>query len=185
MSYNKNIASTTNYGVVKVGTGIAVTNGIISTNGIPGTADKGYFYSTVTQTNLLPINVVTMSNTTISQGITLVSGSQITVTKTATYNLSVMMQFAKTSGGSAATINFWLRKNGLDVPDSTTDMTISNNNSNAVASWTYILSMNAGEYLQMVWNSNSAQAVLPAIPIQPGPPAIPVTPSVRMTLLQV
>lgn len=184
MSYNQNVASTTNYGVVKVGSGIAVTDGIIS-SGTASAADKGYFYSTVTQTNLLPVNVVSLSNTTISQGITLVAGSQLTVSKTATYNLSVMMQFSKTSGGSAATINFWLRKNGLDVADSTTDMTISNNNASAVASWTYILAMNASDYLEMVWRSTSPQAILPAVPLQPGPPQIPATPSVRMTLLQV
>lgn len=185
MSYNQDIASTTNYGVVKVGTGISVADGIISASGSIGSADKGYFYSTVTQTNLLPVNIVTLSNTTLSQGVTLVAGSQLTVSKTGTYNLSIMMQFAKTSGGSAATISFWLRKNGLDVADSTTDMTISNNNANAVASWTYILSMNTGDYLEMVWNSTSTQAILPAIPLQPGPPQIPATPSVRMTLLQV
>jgi hypothetical protein len=185
MSYNQNIASTTKYGAVKVGSGITVTDGVISANSVVGSADKGYFYSTVTQPNLLPINIVTLSNTTISQGITLAAGSQLTVSKTGTYNLSVMMQFAKTSGGAAAKINFWLRKNGLDVADSTTDMTISNNNANAVASWTYILAMNATDYLEMVWNSVSAEAILPAAALQPGPPTIPATPSVRMTLLQV
>lgn len=185
MSYNKNIASATTYGVVKVGTGITAINGVISSNNNIDSADKGYFYSTITQTNLLPINIVSLSNTTISQGVTLAAGSRLTVSKTGTYNLSVMMQFAKTSGGSAAKINFWLRKNGLDVADSTTNMTISNNNANVVASWAYIVAMNANDYLEMVWNSSSTQAILPAAVIQPGPPTIPATPSVRMTLLQV
>lgn len=168
MSYNTPIATTIDYGVTLLGGQTA--------------SDKGYFYSTQTQTNLQTVNTVTLSNTTVSQGITLVNGSRVTVSKLAYYKLSVMMQFSKTSGGTAATINFWLRRNGLDVPDSTTDLTISNNNANAVAAWDYLLQLNPGDYLQMVWNSPSAQAVLPAIPAQAG---IPATPSVRMNMLEV
>jgi hypothetical protein len=37
MSYNQNIASTTKYGAVKIGSGIGVTNGIISASGSGGT----------------------------------------------------------------------------------------------------------------------------------------------------
>jgi hypothetical protein len=167
MSYNTPIATLADYGVVKLG----------NTN----SKDLGYFYSTLTQLNLQNINLVTLSNTTVSQGITLQNNSQLVVTKPAYYYLAVMMQFSKTSGGSAAKINFWLRRNGINVPDSTTDMTISNNNSNAVASWTYLLYLNANDYLEMVWNSPSSESILPAVAAQTN---IPATPSARMSLIE-
>lgn len=169
MSYNIPLATVPKYGVVKK-------------NGITDVKDAGYFYSTQTQTNLAATNIVTLNNTTLSRGIVLVANSKLQASKTSTYLLNVMMQVSKTSGGSAATINFWLLKNAVNVADSTTDITISNNNSNAVASWSYIVLMNAGDYLQMAWSSTSAQAILPAIPAIG---TLPATPSTRMTLLEV
>ena len=186
MSYNQPLASATDYGVVKVGSGISVTNGVISSNGSGTGGDVGYFYSGVTQTNLLPINTVTLSNTTLSQGITLVAGSQLTVSKTANYALQVTIQFAKsTSAGSAATGFFWLRKNGLDVADSATDVVTTSAGAGVVLAVNYTLPLLAADYLEMVWSANTTNSELIFIPIQTGPPAIPAAPSVRMTLLQV
>lgn len=186
MSYNKPIASTTQYGVVKVGSGISVNNGIISANGGGGGGDVGYFYSGITQTNLQPINTVTLSNTTLSQGITLVSGSRLTVSKIANYTLQVTIQFAKsTSAGAAATGFFWLRKNGIDVADSATDIVTTAAGAGVVLSVNYTLPLLANDYLEIVWSANTTNSELIFIPIQTGPPAIPAAPSVRMTLLEV
>ena len=186
MSYNQPLASITDYGVVKVGSGISVTNGVISSSGSGTGGDVGYFYSGVTQTNLLPINTVTLSNTTLSQGITLVAGSRLTVSKTANYALQVTIQFSKsTSAGGAATGFFWLRKNGADVADSATDVITTSAGAGVVLAVNYTLPLLAADYLEMVWSANTANAELIFIPIQTGPPAIPAAPSVRMTLLQV
>ena len=185
MSYNQNIASATKYGVVKVGGGLSVTNGLISTTN--GSAkDVGSFFSTVTQTNILPVNIVTLNGTSTSQGITLVSGSRLTVSKTGNYTISIMCQFTKaTSSGPSALGFFWLRKNGIDVAESASDATTSEVTSGVIASWTYTLPLVAGDYLEMVWNSSATNAILIARPATVGPPAIPRNPSVRMTLLQV
>ena len=186
MSYNIPLATTQTYGVMQVGSGLSVTNGIVSATGTGTGGDVGYFYSNLTQTNLLPINTVTLSNTTLSQGITLVAGSQLTVSKTANYALQVTIQFAKsTSAGTAATGFFWLRKNGLDVADSATDVITTSAGAGVVLAVNYTLPLLANDYLEMVWSANTANAELISIPIQPGPPAIPAAPSVRMTLLQV
>jgi len=186
MSYNQPLASATDYGVVKVGSGISVTNGVISSSGSGTGGDVGYFYSGVTQTNLLPINTVTLSNTTLSQGITLVAGSRLTVSKTANYALQVTIQFSKsTSAGGAATGFFWLRKNAVDVADSATDVITTSAGAGVVLAVNYTLSLLAADYLEMVWSANTTNAELIFIPIQTGPPAIPPAPSVRMTLLQV
>jgi hypothetical protein len=173
MSYNLPLATNTTYGVVT--TGGSTTGG-----------DVGYFYSSLTQTNLLPINTVTLTNTTLSQGITLVAGSRLTVSKSANYALQVTIQFAKsTSAGGAATGFFWLRKNGVDVADSATDVITTAAGAGVVLAVNYTLSLLAGDYLEMAWSANTANAELINIPAQAGPPVIPAAPSVRMTLLQV
>ncbi len=185
MSYTAPLASTTKYGVVKVGTGINVNNGIISASGSISNPDVGYFYSTQTQNNLASPNIVTMNGTSLSQGITLVGGSQLTVSKSANYTLLIMCQFTKsTSSGGNAVGFFWLRKNGVDVPDSASDATSGTVQQGVIASWSYTLPLVAGDYLEMVWYSTAANAILIAIPATAGPPAIPTNPSVRMTLIQ-
>ena len=185
MSYNIPLATAQTYGVMQVGAGLSVTNGVVSTTGVL-TGDVGYFYSSATQTNLLPINTVTLSNTALSQGITLVSGSRLTVSKAANYALQVNIQFAKsTSAGPAATGFFWLRKNGIDVVDSASDVVTTSSGAGAILAVNYILPLLANDYLEIVWSANTTNAELISIPIQPGPPAIPAAPSVRMTLLQV
>jgi hypothetical protein len=186
MSYNKPLASTTNYGVMKVGSGLAVTNGIVSTTGTGSGGDVGYFYSNLTQLNTLSINTVTLSNTTLSQGVVLTNGSRLNVSKSANYTLQVTLQFAKsTSAGIAAVGFFWLRKNGIDVADSATDVITTSSGAGVVLAVNYTLPLLAGEYLEMVWSANTANSELIAIPAQAGPPVIPAAPSVRMTLLQV
>jgi hypothetical protein len=173
MSYNVPLATNVTFGVVT--TGGAITG-----------ADVGYFYSSLTQLNLQSINIVTLTNTTLSQGITLVAGSQMTVSKQGNYALQVTIQFAKsTSAGGAATGFFWLRKNGLDVADSATDVITTAAGAGVVLAVNYTLPLLANDYLEMVWSANTTNAELIAIPIQPGPPTIPAAPSVRMTLLEV
>lgn len=185
MSFSVPFASISKYGVVKVGSGLSVTDGVISADAV-GTRDVGYFYGANTQTNDNLINDVLMTNTTLSQGINLVDNSKLTVTKSGNYTLSIMVQFSKssTAGGSAVGF-FWLRKNGIDIPDSATDLTTSTVSSGLVGAWTYTLPMLAGDYLQMVWHCTLSNAILIALPAQAGPPIIPAAPSVRMTLLQV
>ena len=182
MSYNKPLASTTGYGVVKVGSGISVTNGIISSTET-GSLDVGYFYSTLTQTNLLPINLVSCTNTTLSQGVTLVASTRFTVSKPANYTINYTIQFDKTAGGAAANADVWLRLNGLDVADSNSNFTISNNNAAQVIAANYTLTMLATQYLELAWHSTSGNAELLAVPAQVGP-IRPASPSVRVTLLQ-
>lgn len=185
MSYITPIGSTTSHGVLKVGSGLQVSAGTVSTTS-SASHDVGYFYSSATQTNASQINVVTLSNTTLSQGITLVDNSKLTVSKAGNYSLDLMIQFTKSSeAGNHARGFFWLRKNGINVADSSSNIVTAVTNVGTIGSWTYTLPMAAGDYLQMVWYSTASNAILIALPAQSGPPIIPLTPSVRMTLLEV
>lgn len=184
MSYKVPFATGSNWGSMQAGSGLSVVNGVVSVEPSPGIHDVGYFYSTLTQTNLLPINIVSCTNTTLSQGVTLVAGTQFTVAKTGNYTLNYTIQVDKTAGGAAANMDIWLRLNGVDVADSNSNFTISNNNAAIVASANYTLILNAGDYLELAWHSGSANAELLAVPAQVGP-VRPASPSVRVTLLQV
>jgi hypothetical protein len=169
---------------MKVGTGLSVTDGTVSVSATPAGADVGYFYSSLTQTNLLAINIVSCTNTTLSQGVTLVAGTQFTVSKAGNYSIYYTIQFDKTAGGTAANLDIWLRLNGLDVADSNTNFTITNNNAAISTSANYTLQMAAGDFLELVWYSASTNTILYAAPAQVAP-IRPASPSVRVTVLQV
>lgn len=183
MAYKSPFATGSNWGIMQAGSGLSVTNGIVSASAA-GTLDVGYFYSTLTQTNLLATNIISCTNTTLSQGVTLVAGTQFTVSKAGNYTLNYTIQFDKTAGGAAANADVWLRLNGVDAADSNSNFTISNNNAAIVIAANYTLILAAGQYLELAWQSTSANAILLAVPAQVGP-VRPASPSVRVTLLQV
>jgi len=185
MAYKAPFATGSNWGIIQAGIGLTVTDGVVDVTASPsGLLDVGYFYSTATQTNLLPINIVSVNGTTLSKGVTVLFGTEFTVAKTGNYTLNYTIQFIKTSGGAAANIDVWLRLNGADVADSNSNFTISNNNAAQVIAANYTLVMTSGQYLELAWQSSSANAELLAVPAQVGP-IRPASPSVRVTLLQI
>jgi len=183
MSYKLPSTGTSTIGIMFVGSGLTATDGVVSVDS-GSILDLGYFYSTVTQTNPVAnaINIVTFSNTGLSQGITLVSGTRLTVSKTANYTITSIIQYDKTAGGSAS-IDIWLRKNGVDVGNSNINTTITANGAANTAASNYTLAMNAGDYLELVWQGSSTGAELLAVPAQIGP-VRPASPSARTTIVQ-
>jgi hypothetical protein len=183
MSYNKPLASNSQFGVVKVGSGISVSNGVISTTGVFVAGDVGYFYSNTTQPNTLAVNIATIDGTTLSQGVTLQNGSKLTVSKSGNYTLQATLQFAKsTAAGPASTGFFWLRKNGVDVADSAADVITTAAGAGVIVAINFTLPLVSGDFLQIAWSGTEANSELIALPAVVGRPAAP---SVRMTLLQV
>lgn len=135
----------------------------------------GSFYDTTTQT-AAAINTaysMTFNTTDLSVGVTRGSPtSRIYVDRPNVYNIQFSAQLDKTTGG-VGLIYIWLRKNGTDVPDSTTQVRIQGNNAETVAAWNFLLQMNAGDYFELMWEvddtsvqilTEAASAVHPAIP---------------------
>lgn len=57
-----------------------------------------------------------------------------------------------TSGSSSGKIIwFWPRINGVDVPNSSGEVTISGSNTRLVPSWNFVLYLNAGDYFQLMY----------------------------------
>lgn len=149
----------------------------------------GAFSSSSTQTGSISSGTaMTFTSTDIADGITLASGSQLTVPNTGIYNLQFSAQLKNTDNAqNDATI--WFRVNGTDVPLSATQITVPARKSAglfgyAVASWNIFLSMTAGQYVQIIWLPASTTVTLEALPLSTSP-AYPSIPSVIATMNQV
>lgn len=182
MSYKVPLASTTNFGTVKVGSGLNVVDGVVSAS--VGLLNYGFF-TNGTQTNPVAdtVNLVTLSNTGPTNGVSIVGGTDITVANAGVYTKMFTLLAAKTSGGTT-TMSFWLRLNGVDVPGSRQDLDLINTLSLTFASGNFTLTIPAGGYIQMCWSSSDTTAVLTALPAAVTP-IRPTGASVKVTLTRI
>jgi hypothetical protein len=123
----------------------------------------GSFYSTQTQTTVgSEQKAMTFNNTdaTATLGFSIVSNSQITAANTGIYNIAFSAQLRKTSGGGATQIYIWIKKNGVNLTDSNTTLTLANNGDLLVAAWNLFLQLNAGQYVELFWYATSANIQL-------------------------
>jgi hypothetical protein len=183
MSYKAPLATNTGFGIMLPGTSLTSTNGVVDVTPV-ALFNQAYFYSTVTQTNPVAnaVNIVTFNNAAVNVGITLVAGSQITVSRTANYNFQFVIQGDKTDAGTDLA-DIWLRRNGVDYPDTNSQISISGGLGVLVASWNFTLALTAGDTIQIAWQSSDTALRFLTVPAQVGP-VRPVTSSVRCTIIQ-
>jgi len=148
------------------------------------TGSYGSFYDTTTQTNPVA-NVarsMSLNSTDISNGVS-VSGSTnpfntyIKTENAGIYNIQFSAQVEKTDSGTDE-IDIWLRKNGIDLTDSATKLTLSGNGTKVVAAWNWFALSAANDYYQIIWSSADTSMRLYAEPlsgIHPGIPSVIVT----------
>lgn len=136
----------------------------------------GSFFDTTTQTAAV-INTayaMTFNSTDLSQGVTLgTPTSRVYVDTINTYNIQFSAQVVNTSGGGAHRIWIWLRKNGTDVPDTTTVIRVQGSNSEAVAAWNFLLEMNQGDYFELMWAVDNTGVQLQTFAASGFYPAVP------------
>jgi len=146
----------------------------------------GAFCSTASQTNLTP-NVsrsMQLETTELSDGVSVVSGSRITVAHPGVYNLQFSAQLEKIDNG-ADTVYIWFKKNGTNVPRSATAVDVlkqAGGSGKFVAAWNYVDNLSINDYLEIVWQSDDINMQLAADPASGNYPMIP---SVIATLTQV
>ena len=134
----------------------------------------GSFYDTTTQ-NVVGVNTyqpVTINTTDISNQVSIANSSHIVVANSGIYNIQFSLQIDK-SQGSGAHIFIWLSKNGVDVPNSATELAVQGTSSEIVAAWNFVVSASANDYYELMWSSTddhiqikarTASGVVPAIP---------------------
>lgn len=152
----------------------------------------GSFYSSITQSD--GVNTPTLlycENTADSNGVSMQLGtsnkkSRMTFANAGTYNIQFSAQaHHQGGGGSGGTINIWFRLNGSDIPNSDTRLTISSSSPYQVAAWNFIVTVTAGQYVEMVYSSDNANVEFLAEPSATSPVTHPAIPSIIMTAQQI
>lgn len=142
---------------------------------------NGAFHDTTTQTaaSTTSAYVVTFDATDYSNGITLVSNSQLTVDYDGRYNIQFSVQMQNTTNVEQD-IDVWFRKNGTDIADSNSRFGLSPRKSLAdpfhmIGTVNIFVDLNANDYVEIVWCTTSIGADLRAYAagVTPTRPAIP------------
>jgi hypothetical protein len=182
MSYKAPLASTTDFGLVKVGSGLSVTDGTISAS--TGILNYGFF-TNGTQTNPVAnaVNILTLSNTGPANGMSITGGNAVTVVNAGVYTKLFTLTVSKTSGGTSS-ISIWLRLNGVDVPGSRQDLELINTLAQVFVSGNFTLNMPAGSNIQMCWSSADTTVQLSALPAAINP-IRPAGASAKITLTRI
>lgn len=124
---------------------------------------------------------MSFSTTDFSYGIS-ISGSGknlIKIDNTGIYDIQFSAQLDKTTSTNA-TVYIWLAKNGSNVPDSNTGVTLGGGaNDSAVAAWNFYISASAGDYYELRYGATRDNT---RILYNPSPSVGPAIPSVILTV---
>jgi len=144
-------------------------------------------WDTTTQTN--PVantpRIVTWNNSDPS-GNGIVAGpttGSIKVLNTNAYNIQFSFQLHQTSS-STANVTIWLRKNGTDILASAGEYDVKGND-HIISAWNYVMVLEANDYIQFVWASDSTSMTLAYQAAQTSPYTHPAIPSVIITVTNV
>jgi hypothetical protein len=127
------------------------------------TKDRGSFYDTTTQTVAID-GIAAMKfnsvDTDATSGVSVEPDpsnrkNKITVSKTGVYNIQFSAQVERLSGGSSKDIIVWMRKNGTDVPNTATRVSVQGNANYLVIAQNFFIQLDAGEHCQLMWTQNS------------------------------
>lgn len=134
----------------------------------------GNFFDTTTQTivGVSTHQPIRLNTTDLSNQVSIANSSHIVIANSGIYNIQFSLQIDKVTAAGAH-IYIWLRKNGLDVPNSATELAVQGTFSEVVAAWNFVVSSNANDYYELIISATdihirlkaaSASGVVPAIP---------------------
>jgi hypothetical protein len=144
----------------------------------------GAFSDTTLQT-ITSINTayaMTFNTTDAANGVSIGSPtSRLVVANQGVYNVQFSAQLDKASGG-AADVYIWLRKNGSNVPNTATTLTLQGTAARQVAAWNFVIQLEAANYVELMWAADDVDVTILAASATSVWPAIP---SVICTITQV
>ena len=182
-------ATATNVRTVATGgTGAATLTGYVKGNGtsamtasatIPFLDLAGRAFgqpsSTADQTgNVSAATAVTFNADLTGTGVSVVSSTQITLTAAGTYMFAPSIQFAN-SAASDYTATIWFRKNGTNIANSATIISIPKaaDGGAAVFSLSFFDTVTAGQYIEIMWLPSNIAVTIEHTAIGAIAPAIP------------
>lgn len=115
--------------------------------------------------------------------------SRIVASSSGLYNFQFSVQLSSGSS-SAKKIWIWPRINGVDVPNSNSEVTVSANNAAEVVGWNWALSLNANDYFEIMYAVDDTNIQIVATAATTGANgtatfARPAVPSIILTVTQV
>lgn len=108
--------------------------------------------------------VMTFDTTDLSNGVSVVSNSKLTVAQAGIYNLQFSAQFQNTDT-QLHDVSIWLRQDasgaGVDVPGSTGLVSVPNSHGgidgHTIVGWNYLIALNANDFVELWWSTPSTQ----------------------------
>ena len=152
--------------------------------------NHGAFQSIVTQTGSVTAGTpFTYNVVDVADGVTLVSGSRLTVPIAGVYNFQWSGQFENPEN-VIESVRVWLRIDGVDVPGSAGFISLPARKNPAllgevIIGWNYFLTLTANQYVEIVWLPSIVTVIAPALPASLVTPVYPSTASVIVTIDQV
>lgn len=153
----------------------------------------GSFYDTTSQTttaNTATLMTINSTDTANTNGVSIVSGSKITVAYPGTYNLQFSVQVQNTDN-AIHDMSIWLRQGNdggtsADLVGSTGLIGLAARKSateyyHNIVGWNYFVTMAANDYIQLYWSSDSNLVSIQAYPASTVPTR-PSTSSIVATL---
>jgi hypothetical protein len=132
--------------------------------------------------------VVTFNTTINSAGISLGDNTKIILPQTGNYLFSISA-VAFCTAGSDQEASIWFRKNGDDVANSNTYLTVPKNNNMIVAVTLSLPCTTAGDYYELWFSGQSTSVRLDSVAAITGsstfPPNQPASPSIIITVAQI
>lgn len=98
---------------------------------------------------------VTFNTTDFSNGVTIASGSRITVSESGIWNLQFSIQFTNTTN-SSQDVDVWFRKNGTNIDNSNSRFGFAPRKGvgdpyHTIAALNFFVSLNANDYVEIMW----------------------------------
>ena len=146
----------------------------------------GQFYDMTTQSGSSgSIQSMKLNTTDLSEGVSIVSGSQIKVENSGVYNLQFSVQLENTVNTNIV-FNIWFAKNGNSIPNSNTHIDVARAQSAQLgkvpAAWNFLSHLDDNDYLEIKWTCNDTGGILH---YDAGTPSTPATPSVIVTITRI
>jgi len=191
MNTNKLVGrSTAGTGIMEeitVGSGLTLTGGTLNNTATP--TPLGYYgaFQDLTNQTAAVINTgypMLLGVTDLSNQVTVVSGSRVTIANTGIYNIQWSGQFTNPTAAEHD-VTVWLRKNGVDVPGSSGIVLVPRKHGSfdghVLPSWNFLLDVVGGDYYEFVWSTEDISVYLSFTPAGSPPPS---TASVVLTVTQ-
>jgi len=141
----------------------------------------GAFQDSTNQTaaNTTTAYPVTFNTTDFSNGVTMASGSRITVASSGIWNLQFSIQLKNTTN-DGQDVDIWFRKNGTNIANSNSRFHLvarkgTGDPSHIIAALNFFVEMNESDYIEIMWRTENTGVSIEAFGTSSSPtrPAVP------------